>query len=75
MERNEHPLKSQLRNVLQHEEALRRVSESLKRLWRDSSQRRDSADDTLYQVGKVDGMCEGVDTFIEELEKIAAGND
>ena len=46
--------------------------EQLKALWRTRSVKASSNSDTMYNVGKVDGFCEGIDTLIGEIERIAS---
>ena len=65
-------LKNQLRNLLgQYEETLKIVAEDLKRKWRNQSPKKQTVDETMYQVGKQDGMCEGLDILFYELERLA----
>ena len=68
-------LQAQARLLIQnHEDTLRVIGDKLKIKWRSLSPKRDTADQTMYELGRVDGMVEGVETLIAELERIAAGN-
>ena len=65
-------IKSQTRELLRsHEDLLLSVKEQLKAHWRSQSPKRDSSDETMYELGKQEGMSDGVDLFIAELERIA----
>ena len=67
---------AQARELLrQNEDFLKKLSEQLKVLWRGKSIKAVSNSDTMYNAGKVDGMCEAVDIFIGEIERIASTDE
>lgn len=68
-------IKSQVRNLLQYEDILKNVGEDLKRKWRSQSPKKQTVDETMYQVGKQDGMCEAIDTLFQELEILASNQN
>lgn len=73
MIQNNPKLSSYIKAMLQqYGSNLESVCDELKRQWRASSPKRDSGSETMYALGKQDGMCEGIDTLMQELERIAS---
>ena len=51
---------------------MRAVSSALQAKWRSQSPKRETADSTMYELGKQDGMCEGVELYLQEMERLAS---
>lgn len=66
-------LSSELKNLLvEHEETLQIVARQLKSQWKSERIKRENEFETIYTLGNIEGMCDGVDVFLKELEKIAS---
>lgn len=69
-----HPkLVAEMRNLMaSHETSLKEIAKLLKARWRENSPKAETADETMYNLGRQDGKCEGPDAFLQEIEVIAS---
>lgn len=66
--------KSQIIKLYQeHNDLLLQLVEILKRDMRSRPVKRDTADDTMYELGKVEGGCEALDSLMRDIEQLAHG--
>ena len=72
-----HPkLQGQIKQCIkEYEEVLKQLAEMQKNQWRSHSPKADTADETMYRLGQLEGKCQGLDEFLQELERIAGSYD